>query len=78
MSDKKILTYTVVFEEAEEGGYIASVPMLAGCLSQGETVEEARENIKEAIGAYLESLRKHDEEIPVEIQALHSSVSVAT
>ena len=47
----------VVIEEDEEvGGYIVSCPSLPGCFSQGDTIEEALENIKEAIQACLESL----------------------
>lgn len=59
----KILKYNAVFEEAEEGGYTVLVPTLPGCVSEGETFEEARENIKEAITAYLESLCKDGETI---------------
>ncbi len=47
----------VVIEEDEEvGGYVVSCPSLPGCFSQGDTVEEALENIKEAVQACLESL----------------------
>ncbi|VVB89783.1 HicB_like antitoxin of bacterial toxin-antitoxin system [uncultured archaeon] len=47
----------VVLEEDEEvGGYIVMCPSLPGCFSQGDTIEEALENIKEAIQACLESL----------------------
>lgn len=45
----------VVLEEQEEGGYTAYVPSLPGCVSQGETKDEALENIKEAIELYLET-----------------------
>jgi predicted RNase H-like HicB family nuclease len=45
----------VVLEPQEEGGFTASVPSLPGCISQGETREEALENIKEAIALYLEA-----------------------
>lgn len=44
----------VVLEEQEEGGFTVFVPSLPGCISQGETMEEALENIKEAIELYLE------------------------
>lgn len=46
---------TVVFEPAEEGGYTAYVPSLPGCISEGNTKEEAIKNIKEAIELYLEA-----------------------
>ncbi len=58
--------YTVVFEPAEEGGYIATVPALGGLTTQGETLDEAREMAKDAILCYLEALRKGGEEIPLE------------
>ena len=45
----------VVLEPQEEGGYTVYVPSLPGCISQGETHDEAIENIKEAIGLHLES-----------------------
>ena len=49
--------FKVVLEEDEEvGGYVVSCPSLSGCFSQGDTTEEALENIKEAIQACLESL----------------------
>ena len=44
----------VVLEPSEEGGFTAYVPALAGCISEGETVEEALANIQEAIALYLE------------------------
>lgn len=45
----------VVLEECEEGGYTIYVPSLPGCISEGDTKEEAIENIKEAIDLYLET-----------------------
>jgi predicted RNase H-like HicB family nuclease len=50
------MNFKVVLQEAEEGGYIVSCPALPGCHSQGDNVEEALENIKEAIVGCLESL----------------------
>ena len=58
--------YTVVFEPAEEGGYVVTVPALPGLVTEGDSLEEAREMVKDAIRGYLESLRKHGEEIPLE------------
>ena len=53
--------FKVVLEEDEEvGGYIVSCPGLPGCFSQGETADEALENIKEAIQACLESLAEDE------------------
>lgn len=58
--------YTVVFEPAEEGGYVVTVPALPGLVTEGDTLEEARDMAKDAIRGYLESLQKRGEEIPVE------------
>jgi len=44
----------VVFESSDEGGYTVYVPALPGCISEGDTLEEARDNIVEAIALYLE------------------------
>ncbi len=55
------MKFFVVLEEAEEGGFNASVPALEGCFSQGETEEEALENAKEAILCYLEGIEKLNE-----------------
>jgi len=55
------MKFKVVLEEDEEmGGYVVSCPAIPGCHSQGDTVEEALENIKEAITACLESLGEKD------------------
>lgn len=51
-------TFTVVFEKAAEGGYCVFVEELPGAISQGETIEEARENIKDAIELILEVNRE--------------------
>jgi antitoxin HicB len=64
---EKILSYTVIYHPAEEGGYWVSVRALPGCFTQGETYEEARAMAKEAIELYLESLQAHDEPIPEEL-----------
>ena len=58
--------YTVVFEPAEEGGYVVTVPALPGLVTEGDSLPEAREMAKDAIRGYLESLRQHGEEIPLE------------
>ncbi|OGE33861.1 hypothetical protein A3C59_01960 [Candidatus Daviesbacteria bacterium RIFCSPHIGHO2_02_FULL_36_13] len=61
-----MLKYTVIFEPAEEGGYVVSVPALPGCVTEGDTFEEAMEMVKDAISGYIASLEKHGEQIPVE------------
>lgn len=61
--------YTVVIEP-DEGGFHAFVPALPGCHSFGETVDEARTNIAEAIELHIEGLAADGEAIPVEREPL--------
>jgi len=49
MVKKRVLIYDVVLEPSEDGGYTVYVPTLKGCVSEGETEEEALQNIKDAI-----------------------------
>ena len=60
------MDYTVLIHPAEEGGYWTDVPALSGCFSQGETVEEAIENTKDAIESHLAALREDGQEITTE------------
>lgn len=60
-------SYTVIYEaDLEDGGFVATVPALPGCLSQGDTLEEAERNITEAIELYLEVLQDDNLPAPVE------------
>jgi predicted RNase H-like HicB family nuclease len=52
------MRFNVVLESADEGGFNVSVPALEGCFTQGETVDEALKNAREAILCYLEGLEK--------------------
>jgi predicted RNase H-like HicB family nuclease len=53
------MKFTIVLEEdLEDGGYIVHCPALKGCRSQGDTIEEALHNIKEAIAGYLKTLNE--------------------
>lgn len=63
---QKILKYTAIFEPAEEGGYVVSVPALPGCVTQGDTFEEAVKMVKDAIDGYVTVLKEEGEDIPEE------------
>lgn len=52
----KIMLLKAFFEPSDEGGYTVYVPSLPGCISEGDTLDEARQNIREAIALYLEPL----------------------
>jgi antitoxin HicB len=70
------MKYRVYLEPDEDGIFVATCPALPGCVSQGSTRTEATENIKEAIEAYLISLRKHGDPIPPSI--LEEVIEVAS
>ena len=61
---EKVLRYNAIFEPAEEGGFVVTVPKLAGLVTEGDTFEEAMEMVKDAIRGYLEVLQENKEEIP--------------
>jgi predicted RNase H-like HicB family nuclease len=56
--------FTVVVEQDEDGLYIASVPLLQGCYTQGETYKEALDNIKDTIKLHIEARQGLGEPIP--------------
>lgn len=60
------LRYTTILERQPDGGYHVFCPTLPGCRSEGNTLEEALENIKEAMELYVESLKENGEEVPIE------------
>jgi len=65
------MRYTVLLDpDLEEGGYTVTVPALPGCITQGDTFEEAVEHAKEAIEGFVAALAKLGEPVPVEEPAL--------
>lgn len=67
--------YTIEIIPEEDGiGYYAVVPSLPGCFSQGKTIEEARNNVKEAITLHVKSLKKAGEPIPSESAEAYKAV----
>ena len=58
------LSYTLLFEPAEEGGYVITCPALPGLVTEGDSLEEARNNALDAVHLYLESLRADGLPIP--------------
>ena len=61
------MKFTVIIEPQEEGGFTITVPALPGCISEGETKEEALNNIKEAIELYIELLKEDGKPIPQDV-----------
>ncbi len=74
---KKKISYPVIYEAAEEGGFIAYVPALSGCHTQGDTFEESEQNINEAIELYLETLKINNLPIPLPRNIYQGRIEIA-
>lgn len=59
------MKYRIIIQQDEDGVFIAKCPSLLGCVSQGKTREEVLVNIKDAMRGYLQSLKKHNEPLPM-------------
>jgi len=70
------LNYRIFLRKEPEGGYTVLVPSLPGCVTYGDTIDEAVEKAKEAIELYIETMREHGEEIPVEDNVFETTVAV--
>lgn len=73
---QRTLSYSVFYEQAPESGYVVTVPALPGCHTQGDTLEEAEANVREAIELYLDSLAAHGESIPEEGHSFQGRVTI--
>ena len=62
----RVMKYTVILERETDGGFVASVPVLPGCISQGDSRDEAMTNIREAIDLYMEDCLLAGDPVPQE------------
>ena len=62
------MRYTVLMDKNESGGYTVTVPSLPGCVSQGDSRDEALKNIENAIAGYSETLKMLKKPVPVEVE----------
>jgi predicted RNase H-like HicB family nuclease len=60
------MRYTVILEQEADGGYVASVPALPGCVSQGDNRADVLANIREAVELYIEDCREAGDPVPTE------------
>jgi predicted RNase H-like HicB family nuclease len=60
------MRYTVILEQEADGGYVATVPALPGCVSQGDTRDEVMRNIREAADLYVEDCIAAGDPVPTE------------
>lgn len=72
-----LFSFSVIYEADPEGGYVAFIPALPGCHTQGETLEETESNLKEAAVLYLESLFEETGKLPHELRTLQGRIEVA-
>ena len=74
----RTLSYTVVYEPQPEGGYTVTVPALPGCVTEGDTLDEARTMAEDAIRAYCESLLADGMPLPadIEVEPVHEKLTV--
>ena len=70
------LTYRVIITKDSEGGYLADVPSLNHCISYGDSIEEAIENVKEAIDGVLETMVAHNLPIPNDENSMEISLNI--
>jgi antitoxin HicB len=71
-------TYKIHLHKEPEGGYMVTVPVLPGCITQGEDIDEAIAMAKEAIELYIEELKDRGEQIPDDTNTLEYSLSLVT
>ena len=72
----KSLNYRVLFREEPEGGFTVFVPSLEGCITYGENLEEAKNNAREAIELYIESLHTDNLPIPTDENFLEYNLQI--
>ena len=72
------LTYKILLHKEPEGSYTVSVPALPGCITFGETIEQAIQMAREAIELYIEELQERGEEIPDDSGTLEYSLNLQT
>jgi len=76
MGGASVRNYNVVLEPSPDGGYVAVVPALPGCYSQGDTVEEALASAREAIELTIEDMEANGEPVPDAAGELIAKVAV--
>jgi len=73
----KLSHYHIILRPEPEGGYTVIVPSLAGCVTYGRTLREAKTMAADAIKAYVESLKKHREPIPTDTETFFATLDLA-
>lgn len=72
----KALNFSAIFKKESEGGYTVIIPSLPGCVTYGETLEEAKSMAADAIQLYLESIEKNGDETPQENDVFYGQINI--
>ncbi|MBV6477585.1 MAG: hypothetical protein HGGPFJEG_00324 [Ignavibacteria bacterium] len=72
----KVYNYRILLRKEPEGGFTVTVPLLQGCVSFGETIDDAIKNAGEAIELFIETLKQYGEEIPDEKDILEYNLTI--
>jgi predicted RNase H-like HicB family nuclease len=72
------MRYTVILEQEADGGFVAIVPALPGCVSQGDTRDEVMRNIREAADLYIEDCIAADDPVPTEVGREYFELTTGT
>ncbi|MDI7266476.1 MAG: type II toxin-antitoxin system HicB family antitoxin [Myxococcota bacterium] len=72
----KVASFTVHFVPAEEGGYVVEVPALEGCVTEGDSLDEAERNAREAIALYVESLGARGLPVPADRRTVVRTITI--
>lgn len=72
----KTLHYNLIFRPEPEGGFTVIVPSLPGCVTYGKDLMEAKEMARDAIAGYIQSLKKHGEQIPSDAEDFVATIDI--
>lgn len=72
----KTYNYKILLRKEPEGGFTVFVPALEGCITYGESLEEAQKNAEEAVKLYIESLEDDQKDFPVSPQLLEYNLQI--
>jgi len=72
------MRYTVILQQEADGGYVATVPALPGCVSQGDTRDEVMSNIREAADLYVKDCIAAGDPVPIEAERENIELKTGT
>ncbi len=75
-SKKEMYHFKIVLRSELEGGFTVLVPALPGCVTYGRTLREAKTMAKDAVAAYIASLKRHGETVPIDRKTILASLDL--